>query len=229
MIENFFKTKFVLLILPFLFACQTTETPRVVSDVTVFHSFYPEISETLYIKAAHQELDDSLEFAAYKKKFEFQFVQAGIQIVSEENVSDYVAVINYGIDDGTTTTQVGSVPLFGQTGGGYTTHSGSIYSGGGFGTYSGSSYSYPTFGVVGSSSYSYNVTTYKRVVTMDIFKKNLENQIEKVYEAKVSSTGSCGQIGEVIDEIIAALFSDFPGVSGSSETIEITLGADYDC
>ena len=229
MIENFIKKKFFLLILPLLFACQTTQTPRVVSDVTVFHSFYPEASETLYIKAAHQELDESLEFAAYKKKFEFQFVQAGIQIVSEENVSDYVAVINYGIDDGTTTTQVGSVPIFGQTGGGYTTHSGSVYSGGGFGSYSGSSYSYPTFGVVGSSSYSYNLTTYKRIVTMDIFKKNLGNEMQKVYEAKVSSTGSCGQIGEVIDEIISALFYDFPGVSGSTETIEIIQGAEFTC
>lgn len=228
--QIFIRMFVIFLMLPFLFACQTTQTPRVISDRTLFHSFYPSGTEAVYIKAAHQELDNSLEFAEYKKKIEFQFVQAGIQTVSDESAADYVAVVNYGIDDGTTTTQVGSVPLFGQTGGGYTTHTGSVYSGGGgYGSYSGSSYTYPTFGIVGSSSYSYNVTQYKRILTMDIFQKVENTNPEKVYEAKVVSKGSCGQIGEVIDEIIAALFFDFPGVSGSSETIEITLGAEYDC
>ena len=212
----------------FFSAC-ATNPPRVVSDRSVFHSFYPKATESIYVMAAHQEMAKSLEFAAYKRKFETQFLQNGIIVVSEESPANYVAIVNYGIDDGTTTTKVGSTPIFGQTGGGYTSHTGSVYSGGGYGTYSGSSYSYPTYGIVGSSAYSYDETVYKRILTMDIYSKVNGDEPEKVYEAKISSSGSCGMLNEVIDEIIAALFLDFPGNSGSSETIQIIQEPEFSC
>ena len=64
---------------------------------------------------------------------------------------------------------------------------------------------------------------------MDIYSKINGDEPKKVYEAKISSSGSCGMLNEVIDEIIAALFLDFPGNSGSSETIEIIQEAEFSC
>lgn len=230
MLSNVLKKITILLFLPMLFACQTTqEPPRVVSDVTIFHTFYPDDDETLFVKAAHQNLDESIEFSSYKNKIENKLLENGLKVASEEAAADYIAIINYGIDDGTTTTQVGSVPIIGQTSGGYTTHSGSIYSGGGYGSYSGSSYTYPTYGVVGSSSYSYNVTTFNRLLTMDIFKKAGEQQVEKVYEAKVKSNGRCGQINQVIDGLLGALFSEFPGENGSTKKYKIQQNKQPNC
>jgi hypothetical protein len=45
---------------------------------------------------------------------------------------------------------------------------------------------------------------------------NLENSStgKIIYESKATSTGSCGLIGEVIDEIAEAIFQKFPSGSG---------------
>ena len=131
------------------------------------------------------------------------------------------------IDAGKTTTHVGSTPIYGQTGGGttYQSGTGSAYGSGGYayGSYSGTSYTMPTFGVVGSRTYSYNVTTYTRNLAMDIvIRESLNTKTpKKVYEARVISKGSCGQIAQVMDEILEALFQEFPGESGRARTITI--------
>ena len=159
-----------------------------------------------------KEIDKSLEWNSYKPAFEKQFEKQGFLISSIDN-ADYVAFVTYGIGDPQTRTHVGSVPLFGQTGGGVTTtHSGTVSSySGGTANYYGTSYTMPTYGIVGSSTYSYNVTTYIRTVAINLVEKGSNR---KVFESKATSTGRCGIIGDVINEIAEGMFRKFPSGSG---------------
>jgi len=46
-------------------------------------------------------------------------------------------------------------------------------------------------------------------------------------ETRAKSSGSCSQIVEVFDEMLEAMFDEFPGVSGRSK--RMTVGADVNC
>lgn len=204
-------------------------SPEFQTNRTVFHSL-PESTQgkTIAIVGYPEERNHSLEFRSYKLLIEQKFRTFGFSVREKVDDAEYVALISYGIDAGTTTTQTGSVPMYGQTGGGSTYHSGTVNtygSGGyGYGSYSGTSYTMPTYGIVGSQSYSYNITTYNRNLAMDIVRtKTLNSKYpEKIYEARLTSKGICGQILQVMDEFIEALFEGFPGKSGEAKNIVIS-------
>ncbi|WP_052657460.1 DUF4136 domain-containing protein [Thalassospira sp. HJ] len=180
---------------------------------------YP--GKTLAVIGYPDELAESLEWKTYKPIFEARFMEKGF-VISLPNEADYLAFVTYGIGDPQTSTEIGSVPIYGQTGGGTTYHSGTVSSyGGGYGSYSGTSYTAPMYGVVGSSTYSYDVTTYTRTVFIDLFDAETE---QKLYESSAVSSGSCGVISEVIDEITEAIFTKFPSGSG-----RVTVPAKSDC
>ena len=137
--------------------------------------------------------------------------------IAPEGSADYIAFVSYGIDGGTEQTGVTSTPVYGQTGGGTTYSSGTVSSySGGYGSYSGTSYTMPTYGIVGSSTSSYSYTTYKRSLALDIVEAATVEDGEpvKVFEGRLTSSGSCGIMREVIDEMIEAIFTDFPNANG---------------
>lgn len=225
MSKMFIKTFFVLSIL-LLGACQTTQ-PRVIADRTIYHNLSAEQKGDVFISAFQKEVNDSLEFKNFKQTIEQKVAQNGFSIVSEATASDLTLLVSYGIDNGDTQTNVGSVPIFGQTGGGYTTHTGSVYGGGGFGSYSGSSYTMPTFGVVGSSAYSYQTTTYTRTLAIDILetKSMSSDKPKKVFEGRIVSRGCSSQIAEVMPYLLEAMFQDFPGSNGDVRSVEVPMNA----
>jgi hypothetical protein len=195
---------------------------RVQSNVQSFSNLPVKyLGKRIAVVGFPKEIGDSLEWKSYKPVFERQFQAKGFVISGTES-ADYVALVTYGIGQPKTTTQVGSIPQYGQTGGGTTYHSGSVSTfGGGYGSYSGTSYTMPTYGIVGSSTYSYNVTRYTRTVAINIFDKTTD---KKIYESKATSTGKCGVIGEVIDEIAEAMFQKFPSGTG-----KVTVEGNFDC
>ena len=78
----------------------------------------------------------------------------------------------------------------------------------------------PTYGVVGTGTTSY--TRYTRYLSLDIIDKDStlsEDKINRVYEAKVISSGSTSQLPEIVPVMIEALFEEFPGKSGSTRTV----------
>lgn len=186
-------------------------------------AFYPpdyKNSGTIFVAAAEAEVNSSLEFAHYKKKFEQKLVENGYTIVNNPSEASYIAFVAYGIDNGKSS--VVSTPIFGQTGGGTVNSSGTVYGVGGSASYFGTSYSMPTFGVVGAMNNS--VTEYTRVIALDIVDaKSLKSgKAVKVYEARAKSTGSCGVIAGVFDEILEALFEGFPGENGKVRNSEVS-------
>lgn len=186
------------------------------SNVSVFHNL-PKIDtqskiEYSFLKLEGQE--NSLEYDTYQSKIKNQLLKNNF--IEKEN-SNLLISIQYGINNGKE--KIGSTPIFGQTGVSSSYTSGTVTSyGGGYGSYSGTTNYTPTLGIVGSSSYSY--TEYTRYLNMYMYDKSSK---KIVYEGKVVSSGSTRQLLPVIDEMIEALFKNFPGESGKSNYIEVPM------
>ena len=102
-----------------LSACAVSQ--YVATTTTTFYVPDFHASGKLIVLPVNKELENSLEFAHYKRIIESKLAEHGYSISQNAAEADYFAYVSYGIDDGTQT-QV-PVPLFGQTGGGTTTYS----------------------------------------------------------------------------------------------------------
>jgi hypothetical protein len=190
--------------------------PQVTTKTTSFLAPGFASSGTLFVMAADTAIAQSLEFASYKSRFEAKFASKGYTIVQQSTEAQLVAIVSFGIDDGQSSTV--SAPLFGQTGGGTTYSSGTVYGSGGSATYSGSTYSMPKFGVVGTTTDS--VTTFTRVIAIDVYESGGEKP-SKIYEARAKSTGSCNVFAAVFESILEAMFLSFPGESGKTSVANV--------
>lgn len=207
---------FVLLALVIISGCVA---PHVVTNNIAFYEDSYSPKGSIAVVSADSSVNGSLEFAAYKKKFENKLSMVGYRIELDPSNADYIALVAYGIDSGETSAV--STPIFGKTSGGATRSSGTVYGASGSVSYSSSSYTMPTYGVVGSSTKS--VTTYNRAVAIDIVEaRSFEAGMpKKVYEGRTKSKGSCSIIAEVFDEMLDAMFSDFPGENGRNRRKEV--------
>lgn len=208
-----------------LIAGCTAVTPIIATNNTAFFVDNYSPKGSIAIVSGDANVNSSLEFAAYKRKFETKLSLVGYTIESDPNKADYIGLVAYGIDKGETSTV--STPIFGQTGGGTIYSSGTIHSSGSSTNFSSSNYTMPTYGVVGSATGS--ITVYNRAIALDIvdaksFKKG--NPI-KIYEGRTRSKGSCSVIVEVFDEMLEAMFSDFPGENGRNRKQDIP--GDFNC
>ena len=128
----------------FLTACSVLQ-----SNVTSFHALPSKsiISGSILIVPA-KGTSPSLEFQSYATRIYSQLAKSGLTAATALSEADYLGVFTYGIDSGRD--YVYSTPIFGQTGGRTTFHSGSIYGTGGSASYTGSSYTPATFGITGA-------------------------------------------------------------------------------
>jgi hypothetical protein len=189
---------------------------RVVSNITTFSDlpvWYP--GSTIAVVAYPPEKNESLAWRYHRTIFENELRKKGFRVTNAE-APDYVAIVSYGIDDGTTTTSLVSKPVYGQTGGGITTHSGTISSySGGYGSYYGTSYTQPTYDVVGTRTSTVSETVFKRAVTV-----NIEDQWKKkVFEGTLKSSGSCGNMTKILPDLVSAMFQKFPQPYAGSVTV----------
>ncbi len=85
-------------------------------------------------------------------------------------------------------------------------------------TYSGVTYSLPVFGVVGSNISSVSRTSYAKAIALDIVETSTlsTDNLNKVYEGRLQSRGSCSTVASVIDYLLNGLFKDFPGPGGKT-------------
>ena len=84
---------------------------------------------SISVVSAEAGVNSSSKFAAYKRKFESKLLGVGYQIEKDPNKAGYIALVAFGIDDGKTSTV--STSIFGQTSGGTTYSSGTVYGSGG--------------------------------------------------------------------------------------------------
>jgi len=183
------------------------------SDVSVFHEIPPTFSGTTYAMIPFKQQEGSLEHKTYERAVKRELDAKGFREASIEN-AEVVIFLSYGIDTGKEVVE--SYPIIGQTGVSSSHSYGTVQSYDSYGTYSGTTTYTPTYGVVGTGVTS--STEYTRFLKLDILDRKAltEKQIKKLYEAKVFSRGSSGQLSAVLPTMIKALFEEFPGKSGST-------------
>ena len=184
--------------------------PQMETDVIFFHGEQHIERGTIAVLPVDSTQENSLEFASVSQYLRGKLGLVGYRNSESTDVSDYVAYITYGIDNGRTS--IVSIPMMGQTGGGTTYSSGTVTSGTQMGSFSGTSTTMPTYGIVGGMPMQ--ITQFKREVNIDIYKRNQDRRWNKVYEIKAASVGSCGNINSVIRPIIDAIFWNFHEQSG---------------
>jgi hypothetical protein len=200
-----------------LSVCLLGCTSLIGSNISVFHDLPSKVSGIRYATIPLKDQEGSLEHKAYDRRIKDELNRRGFVESTVENAT-VVVFFQYGIDYGRE--MVASYPIIGQTGTSSTYTRGTITSyGGGSATYSATTYSKPIYGVVGTDVTSH--TVYTRFFQLDILDKAAlaSGQVMKVYEAKVMSVGSSGQLAAVLPTLIKALFEDFPGKSGSTRRV----------
>jgi len=195
---NYLKISLILSLI-LLSACSTQQ---IKTNSTAFYAEGYIASGKIFVVASSQEKNNSLEFANYKNKFEKKLSTAGYTPVNNKNDAEYIAVIDYGINEGQTS--ISSSPVYA---------TGSYHFGRSFGV--GASR------VIGSSIDK--ITVYSRLITLDIMKaSSLESDAfienNKLYESRVKSLGTCADIAGVFDPLLSAMFDNFPGANGQTIT-----------
>ena len=104
-------------------------SPYVATSNTAFFVDTYSSKGSISVVSAEAGVNSSLKFAAYKRKFESKLLGVGYQIEKDPNKAGYIALVAFGIDDGKTSTV--STSIFGQTSGGTTYSSGTVYGSGG--------------------------------------------------------------------------------------------------
>ena len=193
------------------------------AEVSRFNSLSTSASGGSFIVVPLDNQRGSVEFRTYASSVAARLKANGFYQASDLASADFAVVIDYGVGGSRQIT--GSVPIYGQTGGGTTSHSGTLssYGTGGstYGNYSGSSYTAPTYGIVGSQSYSR--TEHDRFFHLKIFdaKKSTDGDLVSVYEGTVRSSGRSATFATVSECLMDALFDNF-FVTG---TDRVTLNA----
>jgi hypothetical protein len=191
------------------------------TSVTRFHQL-PAIAGTKsFAFLPSKEQTGSLEYASYCEKVSASLKAYGWTYVEKpSDAADYLIYLEYAVDNGETIS--GVIPIFGQTGGGTTHSSGTVRTN--YGTsasYSGTTTAPMTFGQTGSVPYSRKEYSRQFILTVIDRAKSSDESIVKVFEGRVRSSGSTGEISAIMPALIEAMFKNFPGMNGKTSKISI--------
>jgi hypothetical protein len=158
-----------------------------------------------------EEQATSAAYRSYAGRVATELANYGMHKTDDLTTADFAIIMDFGV--GGERQISGAVPLYGQTGGGTTFHSGSVSTfgsgGSSFGSYTGQSYSAPSFGILGMMPYTR--TEYDRffAIRMIDLARSTADKLVPVYEGNVLSTGAAASFDEVSGCLIQALFQDF--------------------
>jgi len=187
--------------------------------VTAFHTLPAGGGgKTIAIVPVDKENEDSLEFKSHSSRIAQYLTKHDYRLVNASEKPDYYAFVAYWIDEGKAYTY--TLPVYVQTGGGLTYHSGTITTSSGTKSFSGYSYSVPAYSVLPSRQTDIEYT--KRLL-VDILegKAYREGKTVKVYEGRVISRDSSEVLSEAVPLMIEAVFENFPGESGKTQTVTL--------
>ncbi len=186
-------------------------SPTIDANVTAFHT--PELSnirdKTIAIRADPPSRETSLEFLNYRPKIAAKLQHVGFDVVENASGPDYIARVSYGVEGTESHSSITPSPTFG------------------FGYFGGGPVYYG-----GAINRSYNTRTwvdYNRYIALDIIEGETADRESptRIYEGRAQSSGRCPTVAGVFDEMLDALFRDFPGANG--KTVFITVPWDGSC
>ena len=214
-----------ILVLALLAAALSACGDRVRSEVRTVHSLEGgglAPGETVAVVAGEARKQGTLEFAAHAEKLSRRLRALGLRVVDPAGNPDYLVVFDYAIEEGAPVTRSYSVPRYGQTG------VAPAYSAGPAGGHGGAPVYLPTYGVTGYATHSYSEAVYARSLTLALHRNDgaPAPDTPPIAETTVTSAGDCGRLAPVIDAMLTAAFTDFPGPSGQSRTIDVPFEGD---
>ncbi|WP_417697238.1 hypothetical protein [Psychromonas sp.] len=194
------KLTTLLTLIMLISACSTysVDTTR-----TTFYQEQFSTTGNIYITSAQGLPTNSLELISYKQKLADKLNNVGYEVVIDKAQADYIATFDYGIDEGDT--YFVTVPVI-------RTHSRLVHRG--------------KFARLHhkdrhkkiNNATSNIITTYNRVLALDISSTQADTRI---YESQVRSIGECEIMAGVFDQLLEAMFTDFPGENGKIRKADI--------
>ncbi len=185
-------------------------SPRYVSsDVTRFHTLPAMPSgQTFAITALDKEQEQSLEYKQYADMINTKLSAMGLkQSTGGPSKADFAITLKYSVDGPSPDVR---------------SRTSSVSIGYGFGG--------PRWGWAGTydpmyDSYANTQQVYVRRVELNMYKGSTYGTAspERVFEGRALSEGLNGQIVPVMPYILDALFTDFPGASGSTKTVRVQV------
>ena len=207
---KFFKF-YSLLFIATMVGCSPLTT-TVKTDTTAFYQPSFKSEGSVVVLPGDISLDNSLEFDLYRQKVEEKLSAEGFSIADNIEAADFAALVLYAVDDGKQS--VVYSPVYGQTGRRINSYSDIVYDADGRAVYIRRNYLSPDFGVVGASANT--KTNYRQTIALDIVEADSlsDDKPKKLFEGRTISSGQCSVMVEVFDELLEAMFSDFPGDNG---------------
>ena len=207
--EPMFKKTLIALLAIFTASCSTAYR----SDVTRFHKLPEPQGETVYITSSDAAKAGGIEFSQYADLLVPQLQSLGYNVVSDPK-ADLVVEIDYIV---TQNERLYSSPR------GYSYYgypfSSRFHHGFGFGHRSFGRYGFAHqgFGYANYRQESYIRTVYTSRLEMKIRRANGE----LLFEGNALSNSFQDRLPEVIPYLIDAIFTNFPGESGSTEVVRL--------
>ena len=196
-------------LLLFLVSCGGAAIQSVVDTNTLISR--EQVQSRSIAVLALREQENDLRFENNRRKLEILLSSEAFVVVEPEE-AEFLAILVYGADAGRDELYSYSVPQFGQTGFSGAHTSGTILpSYGGGATYRSTTTFTPTYGITGFRTMVGSRRVYTRDLILEIWQPDRSggDRHAKLYEARVSSEGDSGNISEVIDPMLDALFQDF--------------------
>ena len=189
------------------------------ATMSQFHELDPRPRSFIVVPLPDQE--QSLEFKAYAAVLSERLKEKGWK-PADLKTAEVAVTLKYGIGTGRQSEY--SYPILGAVPTGSTTTTGTVNTFGNNATFNARTTSQTTLGVVGAGVGTR--TDYDRFVQMDMFSLPEYRSSQKyvaVYQGKLLSTGSIGDLSRVMPTLMAGLLEDFPGKSGGSRSTTLML------
>lgn len=151
---------------------------------------------TIAVEAGDEVANSSLEFAHYRGRVENKLADQGFTIVRPDQGPEYIAKLSFGVQE-TEPTRTSSTSYVTQPYG---------------------SYFRPNLGVVVTRDSGRR--EYLRRVNLQVARQQY-GEILPVYEVTGRSYGRCPIISVVFDEMLEALFTDFPAEAGTVRNVSV--------
>jgi hypothetical protein len=193
------------------------------SNVSVFHDLSPgRTAQPIAILPWDESKRDSLEFRTYAERLAGYLRNNGFNVVDESEKPPLVAFFNYGIDDGKPVVSSYAIPRWGQTGVSSVHTTRTVTKSKNRTTVRSLTTYTPEYGVTGYTTETRTTVVFTRFIDLDIVELGGPDGAErKLYEGRLRSLGGCASMAFVMDALLEAFFTEFPGISGTGRTVDI--------
>lgn len=194
------------------------------SNVSVFHRLdQVPASATFTVMGWREDLDNSLEFRNYALMLGEIMRKEGLRVVAPGQPADFIAYLDYGIDQGQAFTYTYYRPQWGELYDSQTTSSTITETATGQQVETKVTNTDPRYGVTGYNPEQRRGVNYQRFVHIDIVPAEGGRNALPVMEMRLKSDGTCGSISTLMPRFMKAIERRFDDKSGKAGRL-VTAG-----